>query len=101
MRYDGKLGILVFFVVGVFVLGLSINSLANRRARVFCDSVSVGEPVKEVLGRAKTENIMFINSVPDTKYMFLFHGFVFGHATCVVVVDKGLVQSKICRPVTD
>lgn len=95
------LGIPVFFVAGVFILGWSVNSLANRRARIFCDSVAVGEPVMRVLERAKAENIMSVNSLSDTKYIFLFHGFVFGHATCVIAVDKGLVQSKACRPVSD
>ena len=95
------LGIPVFFVVGILVLGSSVNSLANRRARIFCDSVAVDDPVMDVLARAKHENIIHINSLPETKYIFIFNGFVFGHATCVVVVDKGLVQSKICRPVRD
>jgi hypothetical protein len=96
-------------IVGATLLGISLllnlmlalNIRATMKAERFCTSISIGEPIANVVIRAKQENGITVAELSDSQVAFLVHGFVFAHASCVVEVDHGLVKSKGSHAATD
>ena len=77
------------------------NGLASRKAERFCSSISIGEPVTNLVARAKSDSgIIVVNDSPS-EVVFIFHGFVFANATCHAKIQGGVVISKVHYPARD
>ena len=68
------------------------NQSAERRAREFCDAISIGSDISVHTARANDGKILWVSK---GGYTFYFSGFIFDKAVCEVSVSKeGRVTSK-------
>ena len=80
-------------VIAVVILGCTAfvacivyaNWSAERRAREFCDDISIGSDISAATARANHRKILW---GPYRGYTFYFPGFIFDKAVCEVEVDQ-------------
>jgi hypothetical protein len=81
-------------IIGLLVVGLSLNLMANKKADEFCKSITAGDSISSLVDKAERDHIVIIHQEESSKYIFLFRGFLYGRTACVVTVENGLVRDK-------
>jgi hypothetical protein len=96
--FTGAIALLILLFGG---WAMASNYQATRRAERFCAGISIGEPVTNVISRAKQEKGIIVVDDSPFEVVFIFHGFVFAHATCHAEVQNGAVITKKHFPARD
>ncbi len=94
-------GVIALLILLLGGWAIASNLQATRRAERFCSAISIGEPVANVINRAKQEKGIIVVDDSPSEVVFIFHGFVFANATCHAGVQNGFVITKKHFPARD
>jgi hypothetical protein len=96
--FRGKLLLATGMIVLVLAIGLGLitvsNDIASQKAFRLNASIIIGEPIDDVISKAKKVTPVFFYDSEKQKAYFVFHGFVFYKASCIVIVENGRVKSN-------
>jgi hypothetical protein len=94
-------GVLLAAFLSLCLFTILKSTRSSWKAERFSDSITIGESVATVVGRAKRDGkIIVIEDAPGGP-VFVFPGFVFSRAACRVKAANGVVVSKSWRPASD
>lgn len=88
------------FIVGVVVLllaliaaGVFLNLNAERKAKDFCARIPIGEKLSAFIRLADQSGLRHFESSKQDEHRFMFQGWVFNRAECVVQHVEGTVKN--------
>jgi hypothetical protein len=93
-------GLLAAFLLFCLIAFLGM-ARGSSKARAFCDSIAIGEPVSAVVERARRDDKILILESESGGAFFVFPGFLFARASCSVEAVHGVVVSKSWHPARD
>jgi len=85
----------ILIIIAIPLLyGLAATSIANFKAKRFCKTIVIGEPISDTVARANRQNIFNTATTRGERYYFIFSGLPFATAICSVEVQNDKVISK-------